>query len=535
MDLSSAWKVLVRFQKTIIATSAHMYAKEQEQNLVHEFFEQMPVDLLYACLQDASDRGSAKQVKQACDCINRVLSAEGDGSSLFFQPDIVPYVLAGLAHVETKARVLVLSQFIAQLNRNPPLDKVRVVADAPVLKQICRIIADDDAEVAAKASTVLIKLSGIPDSSFYLVVLDSLKSQRSEIPLNSIEYTRYLETVAKICAQSDTHMNYGISTGAITLILNCLESDDPLFLMNIVDLVPVICQTKLGVQYIFRSDPFVGGNAIRLVGEVSATAAALITESWAWGNATLSKAFLETVESKFQSPDSLQRMAAMDALAAFASSSEKGNELLTKSSNIAKKCLTCNYIHYAELQLLLQHRNICRLWLQSGRSAELTIKTNCCHSLARVLGAPTRLSRKPEEVLEENASIWSMCERLFNSLGEECAQKSTMNLLMNALKQPFHELRTSVFHILRSVAAQNNPWGMRALLSYGGFFEFIMDRNTEPTKETREWKFAVLDAVLASPFKLLLEPFILKKLQLNLNRGPYAGTAVPAELMLESA
>jgi len=94
-----------------------------------------------------------------------------------------------------------------------------------------------------------------------------------------------------------------------------------------------------------------------------------------------------------------------------------------------------------------------------------------------------------------------MCERLFNSLGVECAQQPTMNLLMNALKQPFEELRTSVFHVLRSAATQNNPWGIRALLSYGGFFEFLMDRSTEPTKETREWKFAVLDAVLASPFR----------------------------------
>jgi 26S proteasome non-ATPase regulatory subunit 5 len=141
------------------------------------------------------------------------------------------------------------------------------------------------------------------------------------------------------------------------------------------------------------------------------------------------------------------------------------------------------------------------MWLQFGTSAKMPVKANCFHSLARVIGAPTRLSKQPEQVPEENASVWSMCERLFNSLGVECAQQPTMNLLMNALKQPFEELRTSVFHVLRSAATQNNPWGIRALLSYGGFFEFLMDRSTEPTKETREWKFAVLDAVLASPFR----------------------------------
>ncbi|KAF4042142.1 Proteasome non-ATPase 26S subunit [Phytophthora infestans] len=524
MDINVVWQEIMRFQETVIGTSGHLYAAEQENALVHDFLERIPVETLFACLQDASDRGSSKQVKQACACINRVLSAEDDGTGLFFQPDIVLFVLAGLAHVEKEARVLVVNQFIAHLGRKPSLDQVKVVADPLVLTQVCDVITDEDIEVAAKASTVLEMLSNIANSGIYQAVLDSLKTkaQSSEITENSIEFLRYLETIMKICAQKDEHMEYGISSGAIDLILNCLKSDDPLFLMNVVDLVPALCQTKIGVQYIFQSgtlktllamteDPFVGGNAVRLVGEVSATAASLNIQSWSWSDATLSKAFLETVERKMQSSDSLQQIAAMDALAAFASSSDK------------------------ELQLLLQYRSICQVWLQFGSSTKMPVKANCFHSLARVLGAHTRLAKQPEQVPEENAGVWNMCERLFNSLGVECAQQSTIVLLMNALKQPFEELRTSVFHVLRSVAAQNSAWGMRALLSYGGFFEFLMDRTTEPTKETREWKFAVLDAALASPFHSLLDASLLEKLQASLRRGPYAGAAAPAEMELESA
>ncbi|POM59256.1 hypothetical protein PHPALM_32045, partial [Phytophthora palmivora] len=418
MDLIAAWQEVTRFQETGIATSGHLYAGEQENALVHEFLAKIPIAVLFTCLQDASDRGSEKQVKQACDCINRVLGAEGDGTSLFFQPDIVPFVLAGLTHVEKEARVLVVNQFIAHLGRKPSLDQVKVVADPSVLEQVCSVLADEDIEVAAKASTVLEMFSSIPDSDIYRAVLDSLKTkaQSSEITENSIDFMRYLETIVKVCAQKDEHMEYGIATGAIDLILNCLKSDDPLFLMNVVDLVPALCQTKIGVQYIFQSgtlkillgmteDPFVGGNAVRLVGEVSATAASLNIESWSWSDATLSKAFLETVESKMQSTDSLQQIAAMDALAAFGSSSDK------------------------ELHLLLQHRSICQMWLQLGSSTKMAVKANCFHSLARVLGAHTRLSKQPDQVPEENGGIWTMCERLFNSLGMECAQQSTMNLL----------------------------------------------------------------------------------------------------------
>ncbi|KAL3668051.1 hypothetical protein V7S43_006919 [Phytophthora oleae] len=399
-----------------------------------------------------------------------------------------------------------------------------VQTDSVVLEQICAVVADEDLEVAVKASTVLEMFSSIPDSDIYRAALDSLKAkaQSSETTENSVEFMRYLETIVKICAQKDEHMEYGIATGAIDLILNCLKSDDPLFLMNVVDLVPALCQTKIGVQYIFQSgtlktllgmteDPFVGGNAVRLVGEVSATAASLNIESWSWSDATLSKAFLGTIERKLQSSDSLQQIAATDALAAFGSSSDK------------------------ELQLLLQHRSICQMWLQLGGSTKMPVKANFFHSLGRVLGAHTRLKKQPGQVPEENTSVWNMCERLFSSLGVECAQQSTMILLMNALKQPFEELRTSVFHVLRSVAAQNNPWGMQALQSYGGFFEFLLDRTTEPTKESREWKFAVLDAVLASPFQSQLDASLVEKLQASLNRGPYAGAAAPAEMELESA
>ncbi|KAL8024218.1 putative armadillo-like helical, 26S proteasome non-ATPase regulatory subunit 5 [Plasmopara halstedii] len=493
MDLSPAWQEITQFQNAGIVTSGHLYAGDQDNASIHKFLEKIPVALLFACLQDASDRGSTEQVKQACNCINRVLGTKSNDTDLFFQPDIMPFILAGLTHVETEARALVLSQFIAHLGRNPSLDQIGVVTHSQVLTQICDMLADEDIEMASKASTVLKMFSRFTGSKLYQAVLDLLKAkvQSREVVENSIEFMRYLETIAMICAQDDEHMEYGISAGSIDLILSCLKSNDPLFLMNVVDLVPAVCQTKVGVEYIFKSgtlktllamkeDSFVGGNAVRLVGEVTATAANLNIDSRYWGDVALSKALLEAVESKIQSADSLQQVAAMDALAAFASSSEK------------------------ELEFLLQHRSICHLWLRLGNSATMPVKASCYHSLAHVLEKFTRLFKEPDQVPEENAYVWTMCEQLYNSLGVECGQQNTMILLMKSLKQPFEELRTSVFRVLRSVVAQNNPWGIHALHSYGGFFEFLMDRTTEPTKETREWKFSVLDAVLASPYKSLL-------------------------------
>lgn len=243
---------------------------------------------------------------------------------------------------------------------------------------------------------------------------------------------------------------------------------------------------------------------------MSATAAKLNVKSWNWSDPVLSKAFLETIENKIESPEPLQQIAAMDALAAFGSSSDNGTPWYSctvhsrdKLNDAVTECL----VPCTELHLLLQHKSLCRAWLELGASTKMEVKANCFHSLGRILGEPTRLTRTLEAVPVENAGVWALNERLFNILGQVCRGQSTVPYLMEILRQPFEEIRSAVFVLLRAVAAQNNEWGMRALLSYGGLFEFLMDRTTEPTKETREWKFAIADAVVASPFRSKLGTF----------------------------
>lgn len=175
--------------------------------------------------------------------------------------------------------------------------------------------------------------------------------------------------------------------------------------------------------------------------------------------------------------------------------------VVAELSRLSSQVLIIAFSFLVELDLLLRHQTLCKEWLQCGGSMRLPVKVNCLHSIARILDEPTALKRSQDAVPVENAGVWSLCQRLFDALGAECRREPTMTYLMDLLKQPFEELRIAVFSVLRAVAAQNNDWGVRALLSYGGFFEFLLDRNTEPTKETREWKFAILDAVLASPFQ----------------------------------
>ena len=184
--------------------------------------------------------------------------------------------------------------------------------------------------------------------------------------------------------------------------------------------------------------------------------------------------------------------------------------------------------------MLLQHKHLCQLILQFGGSTKMALKVNCIHTVARILAAPTRLHKQDTELAAENANVWALNERLFTALGLESRRQSTMALLMECLRQPFDEIRIAVFTLLQALAAQNSEWGMRTLLSYGGFCEFLLDRTTEPGKQTREWKFAVVDAVMGSRFLDKLDASMQKKLKDHLLQGPYVGKGL-TEMDMEAA
>lgn len=247
-------------------------------------------------------------------------------------------------------------------------------------------------------------------------------------------------------------------------------------------------------------DPLVGTESLRFIGEVSTKVAELNVKCWNWGDPVLTQAFFDKVKDKLQDPEDIQKIAAMDAIGAFAASSHKGESFIRRIDILT-------IFMPLELQVLIQHE-ICSQYLEMASSLKMPLKVNCLHSVKKVLAEPTRLQHESCDILEKDAEIWNLNKTIYEALGRASRSDSTTEYLMSLLKQPFEELRIAVYGLLQAVAAQNAEWGLQALISYGGFFEYILDRNTEPTKECREWKFAVVDAILASPFTNLLGPYI---------------------------
>ncbi|CCI39753.1 unnamed protein product [Albugo candida] len=522
--MEEIWLEIDAFHEQIVARSSRFSANDKDSAIEHAFKEKVSLETLFKCLDDASDTQNSSRVKTVCACIDHLLSCNAVDPQFFQSKQTLAFILGGLRHHEEQAQELTLAQVEAQLyknSRSKTPSENGVLADNEIMHAICDLIASENGDIACKASNVVVKLATGDGSEVHETLVDVLHQNALECDTGgkSVELMRYLETIARLCSTEKVGQ-YVASSGSMKLILGYLESNDSLLILNIMELLPKLCQTKAGLQFISDSDtlrnllamaedPLVGTESLRFIGEVSTKVAELNVKCWNWGDPVLTQAFFDKVKDKLQDPEDIQKIAAMDAIGAFAASSHK------------------------ELQVLIQHE-ICSQYLEMASSLKMPLKVNCLHSVKKVLAEPTRLQHESCDILEKDAEIWNLNKTIYEALGRASRSDSTTEYLMSLLKQPFEELRIAVYGLLQAVAAQNAEWGLQALISYGGFFEYILDRNTEPTKECREWKFAVVDAILASPFTNLLDTSILLKLKEHLRKGPYIGNPRSA-LEMEAA
>lgn len=80
---------------------------------------------------------------------------------------------------------------------------------------------------------------------------------------------------------------------------------------------------------------------------------------------------------------------------------------------------------------------------------------------------------------------------LFKEIDVYFQQDSTslIQRLMSSLKVPFMEQRTAIFHLMNALA--RHVYGVQSLLASPMFVDFLIDRNTETTKQGKEWKYVI--------------------------------------------
>jgi hypothetical protein len=106
-----------------------------------------------------------------------------------------------------------------------------------------------------------------------------------------------------------------------------------------------------------------------------------------------------------------------------------------------------------------------------------------------------------------------------------------VEVVLELAKSPIPETRLGTYSLMRAVAKTNT--GAQILLSHPGCYEFLISREGENTKEGREAKYSVVEAVMNSPVKGLLADDIVKKLDRILKEGPHYIPPIRPDLIAE--
>lgn len=163
------------------------------------------------------------------------------------------------------------------------------------------------------------------------------------------------------------------------------------------------------------------------------------------------------------------------------------------------------------LKAILGERELLEEWLNL-RMGQSKLKVVVMNSISTVL-----LSNFVQE--EEGQSL---CMALYQSIGDindVGAGHSTTEIIMEYVKSQLVELRLGVYELLTAVA--KNDKGAHELMRYGGFFEFLCNRNLEIVKEGKELKFDLVKSIVHSKVIGLLASEVVEKLDQVIEDGPY--------------
>jgi hypothetical protein len=161
----------------------------------------------------------------------------------------------------------------------------------------------------------------------------------------------------------------------------------------------------------------------------------------------------------------------------------------------------------SNLGLILQNQELLDEWL-NFRVAQSKLRAVVMNSVSKVLGV--------ESILHANRlELYQMIGRV-NNVGRD---EDTTQIIMQYVRGQVVELRLAAYDILTAVAKVH--MGAHMLMRFGGFFEFLCNRNLEVVKEGKELKYGLVKAIVSSEVRGLLADDVVRALEQVVLDGPY--------------
>jgi hypothetical protein len=519
------------------AVSTFNSSERAHEQLIEEFLRRVRTASVLRLLQHA-ELHRAEHIEDLVACILHIFNSRSM-ASVFAEDDAQQVLLAGMLHVYTLhsypdvcgsamqlASMKVRSKFMKVLKDNAAVLATNTyVSWVEVASLLSSVVAGEDLSLADSAAAAILKLmteNAVIVQQMAPSVTDSARSYSA----NSMILMRFADLLARTVAISSETFEVCRSCGAVDLLVDVTRSEDVLLQLNALELLEFIGATSAGISHLFHNgevsrllhlaqgsddappDPLLSTTALRVIQQLMKQASKIVTSEgpylWTSVDQRMVREFLRAALLHVESSDDSSRLAAMYTISQFAAISPES------------------------LRLVLEDAVLLRSWL-STLSAKVDLQAACLHSIARVLD-PTKSPQPTEDPATTAEARAILHKQLFDQVGAVRRANTTMDYLMRCVLQPLSEVRHGAFDIMRCVAQQPSAWGLRALFGYSGFEEFLENRETEFSKEGKEWKFSVIEAIVTSPASGLLANEVIDALRKILQQGPFYVSGRMAEM-----
>lgn len=469
-----------------------------------------PQEKISTILQLFAELGNQdeRRVEDAYYMLKDFLTKEGN-SQYIVAKEVVPFLHIGLQHPDPLIRTLTVDQLAISINLVP--NSISLLRDNNLVAVVAKTLGDDYsvAKPAEKFFLMLAKhadgASLIFDENVQNVLLQHMKDETNQL--------RVMDMFADISQISKDYF-LRVQTLFLDPVVQAFRTtSDVLRRLNFVEIIIKISTTRWGLEYVRDSGLLQSFYNVLVDFNTSKTSSASkISRS----DSFLTNKLIAFIGQAARDPASVSIILQLPFLDII---SQHLEEFFSRSSNYFKENTEVAITAVGDigqskegLDLLFSHSNILSNYIGIMQTEDSSILIPTFHSFGSLFA-----SDNDTQKLE---SIYKQLPTPF------------MRHVMKYVNKPFEDLRYSVYHFIQGLT--HHQWGVVALLTHPGFFEWLTNRTTEVAKQGKEWKYSIVQGLLdhKDAVETTLGGEKVSELKMYLTRGIFF---LPTEAALEVA
>eukprot|EP01117_Protostelium_nocturnum_P019585 TRINITY_DN8533_c0_g1_i1.p1 TRINITY_DN8533_c0_g1~~TRINITY_DN8533_c0_g1_i1.p1 ORF type:complete len:504 (+),score=154.40 TRINITY_DN8533_c0_g1_i1:41-1513(+) len=473
---------------------------------------------LLSNLEVLASNSDGNLVEDASIKISNLLESP-DAIKLILSQEVFPFLKKGLYHNDEQVVRLTLSQIAKCAENSSALSHLD---DAELFLCLISLLQSDSLSLSEKTASVFYKMCKSNEGSkmfFHNTVISNIKKIiNNPKEFNETVRFRFLSLVFDIASINSSNFSKCEELGFFDDIVNELDTSDVLQLLTVLEILEKISSSKDGVNYLEKKGT---------LNKLSQTLKQLIQSGDPLGTYVVPRLLIFFGKIASLGEKELNMVEGYQISELIKNRMNDGNRDIQEAAITSLGFLGSTFEglnRLKELNLLNDFASVI--------STELPLRVASFHSLGFMLDNLSKNESNREET-ERILSEFLLKLPHRTRAGDTC---TILEVIMPILtQQPFPDLRTASFQTLKGISQFS--FGVENLFNYPGFFEFILNRNSEATKEGKELKYEVVQRLVKSIEKYpsltnVVEKSKFYELQRYTRQGPFhveASSAVAVE------